>query len=193
MNNRSILIKLFYLCGQRNGKTGFQKHIKQQKTSAMEQKKFESVQKTFNYTPKSALSNQWVSLAFGIGMIVVPLIHPFGLRIRRAEILSPGVFSTILIIGGILLLAMVWSDIRKANILAKQGGRITINGTRITYPTVTKKKIEYESFLISDIEWIKDRDEDNQFVVQLPDKRVIFEIKYFDSADKFDEFRELFG
>ena len=159
----------------------------------MEQKKFESVQKTFNYTPKSALSNQWVSLAFGIGMIVVPLIHPFGLRIRRAEILSPGVFSTILIIGGILLLAMVWSDIRKANILAKQGGRITVNGTRITYTTVTKKKIEYESFLISDIEWIKDRDEDNQFVVQLPDKRVIFEIKYFDSADKFDEFRELFG
>ena len=194
LNNRSILIKLFYLCAQRNGKTDFQKHIKQQKTFTMEQeKKFESVQKTFNYTPKSALSNQWVSLAFGIGMIVVPLIHPFGLRIRRAEILSPGVFSTILIIGGILLLAMVWSDIRKANILAKQGGRITVNGTRITYPTVTKKKIEYESFLISDIEWIKDRDEDNQFVVQLPDKRVIFEIKYFDSADKFDEFRELFG
>ena len=80
-----------------------------------QEKKFESVQKTFNYTPRSALSNQWVTLAFGIGMVVVPLIHPFGLRIRRAEILSPGVFSAILIIAGILLLVMAYFDIRKAS------------------------------------------------------------------------------
>ena len=158
-----------------------------------QEKKFESVQKTFNYTPRSALSNQWVTLAFGIGMIVVPLIHPFGLSIRRAEILSPGAFSTILIVGGVLLLLMAYLDIRKARVLAAQGGRITVNGMRVTYPTVNKKNIAYESFLISDIEWIKDRDEDNQFVVQLPDRRVIFEIKYFDSVDEFDEFRALFG
>ena len=125
-------------------------------------------------------------------MIVVPLIHPFGLSIRRAEILSPGAFSTILIVGGILLLLMAYLDIRKARVLAAQGGRITVNGMRVTYPTVNKKNIAYESFLISDIEWIKDRDEDNQFVVQLPDRRVIFEIKYFDSVDEFDEFRALF-
>lgn len=158
-----------------------------------QEKKFESVQKTFNYTPKSALSNQWVTLAFGIGMIVVPLIHPFGLSIRRAEILSSGAFSTILVVGGILLLLMAYLDIRKAHVLAAQGGKITVNGMRVTYPTVNKKNIAYESFLISDIEWIKDRDEDNQFVVQLPDRRVIFEIKYFDSVDDFDEFRALFG
>ena len=126
-------------------------------------------------------------------MIVVPLIHPFGLSIRRAEILSPGAFSTILIVGGVLLLLMAYLDIRKARVLAAQGGRITVNGMRVTYPTVNKKNIAYESFLISDIEWIKDRDEDNQFVVQLPDRRVIFEIKYFDSVDEFDEFRALFG
>ena len=50
--------------------------------------KFQSVHKTFSYTPKSALTNQWSSLAFGIGMVIVPLIYPFGLRIRRAVILS---------------------------------------------------------------------------------------------------------
>ena len=53
--------------------------------------KFQSVHKTFSYTPKSALTNQWSSLAFGIGMVIVPLIYPFGLRIRRAVILSPEV------------------------------------------------------------------------------------------------------
>jgi hypothetical protein len=39
--------------------------------------KFQSVHKTFSYTPKSALTNQWSSLAFGIGMVIVPLIYPF--------------------------------------------------------------------------------------------------------------------
>ena len=60
-------------------------------------------------------------------MIVVPLIYPFGLRIRRAVILSPAVFSTILIIGGVLLLIMTYFDIRKARVLAAQGGTITVD------------------------------------------------------------------
>lgn len=34
--------------------------------------KFQSVHKTFSYTPKSALTNQWSSLAFGIGMVINP-------------------------------------------------------------------------------------------------------------------------
>ena len=75
--------------------------------------KFTSVHKTFSYTLQSALTNQWSNLAFGIGMVVVPLISPFGLRIRRAVILSPEVFSTILIIGGVLLLIMTFFDIPK--------------------------------------------------------------------------------
>ena len=54
--------------------------------------KFKSVHQTFSYTPPSAWTNQWSSLAFGIGMIVVPLIYPFGLRIRRAVILSSSLF-----------------------------------------------------------------------------------------------------
>lgn len=40
----------------------------------MEKEKFESINKTFNYTPNSVFTNQWSSLAFGIGMVVVPLI-----------------------------------------------------------------------------------------------------------------------
>ena len=141
--------------------------------------KFKSVHQTFSYTPPSAWTNQWSSLAFGIGMIVVPLIYPFGLRIRRAVILSPAVFSTILIIGGVLLLIMTYFDIRKARVLAAQGGTITVDKGRVTYPEVNKSKIEYNSFLISDISYIKDDDEENQFKVSLPDKYIVFETKYF--------------
>ena len=126
--------------------------------------KFQSVHKTFSYTPKSALTNQWSSLAFGIGMVIVPLIYPFGLRIRRAVILSPEVLST-----------------------------VTVDKGRVTYPEVNKNKIEYNSFLISDINYIKDDDEENQFKVSLPDKYIVFEIKYFASQEDFDEFRSLFN
>lgn len=148
---------------------------------------------TFSYTPPSAWTNQWSSLAFGIGMIVVPLIYPFGLRIRRAVILSPAVFSTILIIGGVLLLIMTYFDIRKARVLAAQGGTITVDKGRVTYPEVNKSKIEYNSFLISDISYIKDDDEENQFKVSLPDKYIVFETKYFASQEDFEEFRSLFN
>ena len=56
-----------------------------------------------------------------------------------------------------------------------------------------KNKIEYNSFLISDINYIKDDDEENQFKVSLPDKYIVFEIKYFASQEDFDEFRSLFN
>ena len=120
-------------------------------------------------------------------------VYTFGLRIRRAVILSPEVLSTILIICGALLLLMTFFSIRKARVLAAQGGTITVDKGRVTYPEVNKSKIEYNSFLISDINYIKDDDEENQFKVSLPDKYIIFEIKYFASQEDFDEFRSLFN
>ena len=113
----------------------------------MEKEKFESINKTFNYTPNSVFTNQWSSLAFGIGMVVVPLIYPFGLRIRRVHILSPTVLSTILVIGGILLLWFTLQSMRKAKALIAQGGTIKVEGNRVTYPSIEKGKVEYRSFM----------------------------------------------
>lgn len=107
--------------------------------------------------------------------------------------LSPEVLSTILIICGALLLLMTFFSIRKARVLAAQGGTVTVDKGRVTYPEVNKNKIEYNSFLISDINYIKDDDEENQFKVSLPDKYIVFEIKYFASQEDFDEFRSLFN
>lgn len=123
----------------------------------MEKEKFGSINKTFNYTPNSVFTNQWSSLAFGIGMVVVPLICPFGLRIRRVHILSPTVLSTILVIGGILLLWFTLQSMRKAKALIAQGGTIKVEGNRVTYPSIEKGKVEYRSFLISDIESLLSR------------------------------------
>ena len=159
----------------------------------MEQERFASVQKTFNYTPGSIFTNQWSNLAFGIGMIVVPAICPFGLRIRRLHILSPSVLSTILIIGGIVLLVFTGLAMRKARALIRDGATITVDGNRVTYPTVKSGRVEYDTFSISDIEYIKYDAKENLCKVSLPDRYLVFEPPYFDSQDEYEEFRALLG
>ena len=66
----------------------------------MEQHAPERTLRKFDYTPASIFTGQWSNLAFAIGMIVVPMICPFGIRIRRLQLLSPTAFSIILILGG---------------------------------------------------------------------------------------------
>lgn len=159
----------------------------------MENKPYERTQRSFNYTPASIFTNQWSNLAFGVGMIVIPAIFPFGLRIRHLRILSPAVFSTILIAGGVLLLFFTWRSMRNARALKAQGGRVAVDGNRVTYPEVEKGKVEYRSFLTTDIEYIKDDEEEHQCKVKTPDNYIIFEAKYFDSWEEFEAFRALLG
>lgn len=159
----------------------------------MEKERFESIQKTFNYTPKSIFTNRLTNLAYGIGMIVVPLVYPFGIRIRKTQILSPEVFSTILIIGGSFLLLFTFFNIWTARALVAQGATIRIDGGRVTYPVVKKRNVQYDSFLISDIQKIQEDEEEHQCNVDLPDKYIVFEMKYFDSLEQYEEFRALLG
>ena len=107
-------------------------------------------------------------------MIVIPALFPFGLRIRHLRILSPAVFSTILIVGGVLLLFFTWRGMRNARALKAVGGK-------------------YRSFLTSDIEYVKDDEEEHQCKVKTPDNYIIFEAKYFDSWEEFEAFRSLLG
>ncbi len=100
----------------------------------METKNTRSAGRRFGYTPASIFTNQLSNLAFGLGMVVVPLVFPFGVRIRRLQILSPAVFSTILILGGALLLLFTFLGMRKARALKAEGGSISVDGDRVTYP-----------------------------------------------------------
>lgn len=151
----------------------------------------EPIQRSFSYSPESIFTNQWSNLAFGIGMIVIPALFPFGLRIRHLRILSPAAFSTILIAGGVLLLFFTWRSMRNARALKAAGGKITVDGTRVTYPEVEKGKVEYRSFLTTDIEYVKDDGEEHQCKVKTPDDYIIFEVRYFDSREEFEAFRRL--
>ena len=85
------------------------------------------------------------------------------------------------------------SAISRARALKAAGGKITVDGTRVTYPEVEKGKVEYRSFLTTDIEYVKDDEEEHQCKVKLPDNYIVFETKYFDSWEEFETFRTLLG
>lgn len=77
---------------------------------------------------------------------------------------------------------------------AEGSGRSShVDGNRVTYPEVEKGKVEYRSFLTTDIEYIKDDEEEHQCKVKTPDNYIIFEAKYFDSWEEFEAFRALLG
>ncbi len=159
----------------------------------MEQHAPERTLRKFDYTPASIFTDQWSNLAFAIGMIVVPMICPFGIRIRRLQLLSPTAFSIILILGGAVLLLFTLASLRNARTLKAAGGTITYDGGRITYPAIRKGKVEYRTFLVSDIERVKDDDEEHQCKVTLPDARIVFETGYFASPEEYEAFRSLLG
>lgn len=92
-----------------------------------------------------------------------------------------------------LLLLFTWRSMRNARVLKAEGGRITVDGPRITYPEVKQGRVEYRSFLTTDIEYVKDDGEEHQCKVKTPDNYIIFEARYFDSEEDFEAFRSLLG
>jgi len=91
------------------------------------------------------------------------------------------------------LLLFTFLGMRKARALKAEGGSISVDGDRVTYPEVCKGRVRYDSFLISDIERIKDDDDQCQCRITLPDRHIVFETYYFDSAEEYAAFRSLLG
>ena len=68
----------------------------------------------FNYTPTNPFSGSLSSLAIGAGMVIVPLVYPFGIRIGRMPILGATATTVIFVVGGLTLLAFTPREIMQA-------------------------------------------------------------------------------
>ena len=88
----------------------------------------------FNYTPTNPFSGSLSSLAIGAGMVIVPLVYPFGIRIGRMPILGATATTVIFVVGGLTLLAFTAREIMQARRLIAQGGEITVDGDLVTTP-----------------------------------------------------------
>ena len=143
--------------------------------------------RTFNYTPSSPFSGKLTNLGISLVMIVFPLVAPFGIRIGR-----PTAVTILFVAGGAVLLLCTLLEIRKARALAAAGGRITIDGDRVTFPVVRKGAVTEETLLIPQVERTKFDEEENEFEIALPDAHHTFNAGYFDSEEEFEAFRALF-
>ena len=64
----------------------------------------------FSYTPTNPFSGSLSSLAIGAGMVIVPLVYPFGIRIGRMPILGATATTIIFVVGGLALLTYTKFD-----------------------------------------------------------------------------------
>ena len=125
----------------------------------------------FNYTPSNPFSGSVSSLAIGAGMVIVPLVYP---------------------IGGLALLAFTVREIMQARKLIAQGGEITVEGGKVTIPVVRKKEVVNESFLLSEVEYTKFDEEENEFKISLPADHHVIRGAFFENAEAFDAFKSIF-
>lgn len=149
--------------------------------------------KTFNYTPASPVMSKLSTIGISLSMIVFPLIAPFGIRIGRMRILGPTAVTVIFVVGGIALLIFTLLEIRKARVLAAQGASITVDGDTVTYPVVKKDRIEQGRFNITDIEWVKYDEEENECKIKTVDDHIILRTDFFENWEAYEAFRALLG
>lgn len=147
----------------------------------------------FNYTPTNPFSGSISSLAIGAGMVIVPLVYPFGIRIGRMRILGPTAVTVIFVIGGLALLAFTVREIMQARKLIAQGGEITVDGDQVTIPVVKKGAVVRESFKLSEVERTKFDEEENEFDISLPADHYVIRGAFFDNAEAFEAFKSLFN
>ena len=141
----------------------------------------------FSYTPSNPFSGSVSSLAIGAGMVVVPLVYPF-----RMRILGPTAVTIIFVIGGLALLAFTVREIMQARKLIAQGGEITVEGGKVTIPVVRKKEVVNESFLLSEVEYTKFDEEENEFKISLPADHHVIRGAFFENAEVFVAFKSIF-
>lgn len=150
--------------------------------------------KTFNYAPASPLRDNLTMLAVSVGMVVGPIVYPFGIRIGSTRVLGPLPTAVLFIAGGILLLAMTVRKILRARALAAHGCKITVEGGRVTYPVIRKGCAEEKSFAIAQVETTRYEDEEGELTVRLKDGTdIVLQAGFFDTFEEYEAFAALLG
>ena len=130
--------------------------------------------KTFNYAPASPIKDNITMLAVSVGMVVVPLVYPFGIRIGSTRILGPTSTAIVFIIGGLVLLVITLNKVRLA---------------RVTYPIIKKGEKTDKIFKISDIKHLKYDDEEGELEIFLTDDtQITLHAGFFESFERYEEF-----
>ena len=70
--------------------------------------------------------------------------------------------------------------------------QMSVEGGKVTIPVVRKKEVVNESFLLSEVEYTKFDEEENEFKISLPADHHVIRGAFFENADAFDAFKSIF-
>ena len=147
--------------------------------------------KTFNYVAKSVYRDNLVNIILSLMLILVPIVHPFGIKIGTARILAPLPTAIILALVGLYIMFKAWRKIRQAGKLSAKSSVITVDGNKVSYPEISKGKVETRSFLLSEISNIDYNYGKGILTVSLANGSSIkFDLDFFDGQPQLKEFVE---
>ena len=146
---------------------------------------------TFNYSSKASVKGNLTEIITGVVLIVVPIVFPFGIKIGATRILSPLPTAIILALVGLYIMFKAWRKIRQAGKLSAKNSVITVDGNKVSYPEISKGKVEMRSFLLSEISNIDYNYGKGILTVSLANGSSIkFDSDFFDGQPQLKEFVE---
>ena len=124
--------------------------------------------KTFNYSSKASVKGNLTEIITGVVLIVV-----------------------ILALVGLYIMFKAWRKIRQAGKLSAKSSVITVDGNKVSYPEISKGKVETRSFLLSEISNIDYNYGKGILTVSLANGSSIkFDLDFFDGQPQLKEFVE---
>ena len=141
---------------------------------------------TFNYSSKSSIKDNLTEILVGAGLIIVPVVYPFGIKVGTLRILGPLPTAIILALVGLYML------LHKARKLAAKSCIITVDGDKVTYPVIVKGNVEMRSFTLSEISSSNYNYDNGILTITLANGSTAkFDVDFFDGLPQLKEFAAL--
>lgn len=146
----------------------------------------------FNYKPKNLKLSDFTSFAIALALIFVPIFMPFNIGFKRTVLVPYPYSMYLLIIIGVALIAYHVMRLRKEAKLREAARPIIVDGDNVSFVEVSSKGIEERSIKISQVSNVDYDAQDEILTVTAPTGRFKFDCDYFDSPERFAEFRKIF-
>lgn len=147
--------------------------------------------KQFNYTPKTGIMECITSFIMPVVLIVLPIVYPFGIRLKRFNLLPYPYSMYVLVAIGALLFIYQLRRIRKDAKLKQHVQPIRVDEDKISFVRIHKGIPQEVTFTLADIKNLDLDTEDEILEVQTEKSKYKFDADFFDSKAEFKQFMKV--
>lgn len=147
--------------------------------------------KQFNYTPKTGIMECITSFIMPVVLIVLPIVYPFGIQLKRFNILPYPYSMYVLVAIGVLLFIYQLRRIRKNTRLKQHVQPIRIDEDKISFVRIHKGGPQEVTFNLADIKNLDLDNEDEILEVETEESKYKFNADFFDSKAEFTQFMKM--